>query len=445
MMDYEKILWDISERWNINGFDSNQYTGCLLYVLCLRKMVEDNTCKNPEYMSRIIELTKVLYRPVSKQDITVLRESVDILEETCRVKSGLLQDVMNPLRSQEEAWNKAFIEIISYLSVLNLTTEKYYDFAEWLIYKVGKDGRSGAEKVSSNAVADLLSVAANVKDGETVLDGSIGYGYSVMKSVKGKENVTVYGKDININSMQVATMLMILQGKVNFEVTQDDFTVAKTICKADKVVMDIPFGLRTSMELIGKQKERVTRWMDTDTCKEMEALFMASALDSMKEDGRFVVIVPQGILFKQTKALSNFRRNLVKKGLLKAVVSLPPVYNSTNISTALLVFEKGNKDVLFVDASCLFIRERRGNAVISEKNKAQLGDILESKEEVEKLSFLVPNEKVLEVSDWSIVKYRDAEDELELRSMKEINSELSNLYKRFDELTEESKNYEIFK
>ena len=174
--------------------------------------------------------------------------------------------------------------------------------------------------------------------------------------------------------------------------------------------------------------------MDSDSCKEMECLFMASALEALNEKGRFVTIVPQGILFKQTKALSSFRRNLIKKGMLKAVISLPSVYNSTSMNTTMLVFERNNKDVLFVDASSLISRERRNDAVITAENKEKLSNILEGKKEVEGISFLVPNEKVLEVGDWSIARYQNTVDGLELRSISEIKRELEQHYKRLDEL-----------
>ena len=213
---------------------------------------------------------------------------------------------------------------------------------------------------------------------------------------------------------------------------------------ADKVVMDIPFGMRAMNELAGYQLHRAKKWMESDSCKEMECLFMASALDAMEDKGRFVVIVPQGILFKQTKALSTFRKNLVKEGLLKAVVSLPPVYNSTMINTAMLVFEHNNEDVLFVDAATLVQRERRNDAYITEENKGRLRDILEEKKVVEGISFRIPNAKVLETGDWSISKYIDVDEIVELRPIAEINKELQQFYKRLDELNTESNSIKLF-
>ena len=173
-------------------------------------------------------------------------------------------------------------------------------------------------------------------------------------------------------------------------------------------------------------------------------MFMASALDAMKENGRVVLIVPQGILFKQTKALSTFRRNLVKKGLLKAVVALPPVYNSTLINTAMLIFEHNNKDVLFVDGTPLIKRERRNDAYITPDDQKILYEILEKKKTVVDISFKVSNTEVIETGDWSISRYKDVDNTIEFRSIKEINKELDKYYERLNELNTESNTIKLF-
>lgn len=447
MADYtkvEKYIWDIANIWHNAGMDGTQYVGSTLFIMCLKKMVEENACTNPDYMPSIVELTKVLYRPVSTEDIEVIRRASEILEETYHVKRGLLTDVLSSFRSEEEAWKKAFLGVVSATADIVADEDGYYPFATQLINIASKDARRNtAEKISSNAVADLLSIAANVQEGETVLDGTIGYGYSAINCIRGKKDVTLYGVDINTDSIQVATLYMILCG-VHFDVMQEDFTAMDSAYVADKVVMDIPFGMRAMNELAGYQLHRAKKWMESDSCKEMECLFMASALDAMEDKGRFVVIVPQGILFKQTKALSTFRKNLVKEGLLKAVVSLPPVYNSTMINTAMLVFEHNNEDVLFVDAATLVQRERRNDAYITEENKGRLRDILEEKKVVEGISFRIPNAKVLETGDWSISKYIDVDEIVELRPIAEINKELQQFYKRLDELNTESNSIKLF-
>ena len=63
---------------------------------------------------------------------------------------------------------------------------------------------------------------------------------------------------------------------------------------------------------------------------------------------------------------------------------------------------------------------------------------------VEGISFTVPNAEVIETGDWSISKYIDVDDAIELRPISEINKELKQLYKRLDELNAESFNGKLF-
>ena len=42
----------------------------------------------------------------------------------------------------------------------------YIPYVESIAYLVGKNSRMGSDKVSNNAVADLLEIAADIKDGD---------------------------------------------------------------------------------------------------------------------------------------------------------------------------------------------------------------------------------------------------------------------------------------
>lgn len=441
---YEIYYENIKKIFRDAGMDVTDNISSTLYIWVLRKMLEEKACTNPEHMSLLVDLSKVLYRPASIDDIDILNKASAVIEETYNIKNGILKDVLSPYRSEEVAWQNAFLEVIRATADIDIDNEGYYLYAKEFINSASKEpGKHMSRKISSKAVSDVLSTAADIQDGETVLDGTIGFANSAIECVKDKKDVTLLGIDINTDSVQAAILNLILSG-VKFDVIQDDFTSMESKVKFDKVVMDIPFGLKTTNELTGHQLQMVNKWMNTDSCKEMESLFMASALDSMKDDGRFVVIVPLGILFKQTKALSTFRRNLVKQGLLKAVVNLPAVYNSTLIFTVMLVFEKNNTDVLYVDATSLIHRERRNEAYITDENKALLKDILENKKVVEGISFTVPNSKVLETGDWSMSKYIDIRKYYRKRAVEDINKELKALYNRLDELNQECNNMKLF-
>lgn len=431
------IVYELMSIWHKAGYDATQYVGTMLYVMCLKKMIDENVCMNPDYMGVILELTKSLYRPTNADDIETLRKGAEVLESTYSLRQGLLQDVLTTSRCQEEQWKKTFVNVVAAI----VETDNYGELAQYMLYKISNE--RGNEKVSSYTVAELLRIASNVKDGESVLDGTVGYGYSAVECIRGKD-IRFYGNDINIESIQNTAMYLILSDVKNFALATEDFTGVNTSGMHDKVIMDIPFGMKVN-ELIGYQTVRCKEWMDNVQCKEMEGLLLASGLECLNENGRMVVIVPQGFLFKQSKALSSFRENAVKRGMLKAVVSLPSVYNYTTINTTMLVFEQGNNDVLFVEGAKLIQRERRLEPTFLEENKQLLHNILEKKQVIDNISFVVPNEEVLNVGEWTITRFQKTESTISYRTLEEINEELDFCYNRLGELNNYSSKLDLFR
>ena len=78
--------------------------------------------------------------------------------------------------------------------------------------------------------------------------------------------------------------------------------------------------------------------------KKTELLFMALFLKLLKPGGRAAVVVPDGVLFGNSKAHKEIRRMLVEEQKLEAVISLPSgVFQPyAGVSTAILLFTKTN-------------------------------------------------------------------------------------------------------
>ena len=441
--ELEKFVSDLANMWHRQGFDMNDYIGSMLYVICLNKMLEGTRCKSPDYFDQVMELTKVLYRPSNSADIIVLENSITMVEEIYGIEQQILNDILKPVRYQEDAWKKTFLDYVNILANLNLSGDEHHQIARQLIIVAGKGSVRSGDKISTQAVSELFRIAIDIKDGESVLDGTVGYGFSAMESIYGKD-VEFTGIDINRQSLAVTALYLIISGIDKFHLMNEDFTAINSAGENDKVFMDIPFGMKIN-ELIGFQNVRAREWMDNEPCKDVEALLMAEGLSSLNKHGRMVTIVPQGILFRQTKGLSTFRKNVVNKGMLKAVISLPAVYNSTSISTTMLIFEEGNKDILFIDGSSFIQRERRSEAIISMENSAKLKHIIDNKEAIEDISFVVSNEEVLEVGDWSLAKYKPMNYEAKYRSISEINNELEENFIELEILNEASKSNKLFR
>ena len=110
----------------------------------------------------------------------------------------------------------------------------------------------------------------------------------------------------------------------------------------------------------------------------------------------------------------------------------------------MLVLEKGNKDILFVDASKLIQRERRNEPVFTEENQGLLEDILENKKVIEDISFTVQKDDVLSIGDWSIARYKKTEHATTYRVVNEINRDLEECYSKLAGLHDANNKLSLF-
>lgn len=99
-----------------------------------------------------------------------------------------------------------------------------------------------------------------------------------------------------------------------------------------------------------------------------------SYLASLRNDGQAVVVVPVGVLFRNTE--SKIREQIIEHNLLEAVIELPPnLFYGAAISTAILVFrkERMRTQTLFVDARKGYI-SNKGLCKLSDKMLEQLSN-----------------------------------------------------------------------
>jgi type I restriction enzyme M protein len=109
----------------------------------------------------------------------------------------------------------------------------------------------------------------------------------------------------------------------------------------------------------------------------------------MKPEGRAVVLLSHGFLFRGGSD-ARVRENLVRGGLVQAVIGLPAKLKSgTAIETALIVFGKNTTDeIVFIDASRLQ-PSRRGKAELTPETIQKSIELLRSRASVPGISCVV--------------------------------------------------------
>ncbi|WP_161982733.1 HsdM family class I SAM-dependent methyltransferase [Dictyobacter alpinus] len=117
----------------------------------------------------------------------------------------------------------------------------------------------------------------------------------------------------------------------------------------DVLLGNPPFGTYTDVPDLGATLRQAGTL-------ESELLFVELTLQLLRDGGRAVVLVPEGVVRNSSQAAVALRKKLVQEHQLKAVVSLPPgvFLPQANVKTSLLLFHKGGytgDDVLFYRVS----------------------------------------------------------------------------------------------
>jgi type I restriction enzyme M protein len=184
-----------------------------------------------------------------------------------------------------------------------------------------------------------------------------------------------------------------------------------------------------------------------------ELLFLELMFLALSPSGRCAVIVPEGVLFGNSKAHKDVRKMLLEKCRLDAVISMPSgVFKPyAGVSTAVLFFTKGEptEKVFFykMEADGYSLDDKR--TPLDEVNYGDIADILDKFSNRDKLDltdrkkkcFFVPIVEIKE-KDWdlSISKYREIEyEEVKYEEPSKLKEKILDLEKEIVKGLEELK------
>jgi type I restriction enzyme M protein len=158
---------------------------------------------------------------------------------------------------------------------------------------------------------------------------------------------TLWGFDIDQTMTRISLMNLMMHGIINPNIKQVN-TLSTRYDEAnhyDIVLANPPFkGSIDASEISGEL---------TISTKKTEILFLELMYNILSSGGKCAVIVPDGVLFGNSKAHKKIRAKLLEECRLDAVISMPSgVFKPyAGVSTGILVFTKGEptKKVWFYD------------------------------------------------------------------------------------------------
>ncbi len=249
---------------------------------------------------------------------------------------------------------------------------------EYLIYRFASDaGKKGGEFYTPAEVSILLAKLLKPKAGERLYDPSCGSGSLLIKMAKEikSNDYSVYGQENNGSTWALCKMNMFLHGidgaKIEWGDTLNNPLHIKNddLMRFDVVVANPPFSLDKwgAENAAGDRYRRFERGVPPKS--KADYAFILHMIASMVEDkGRVGVVVPHGVLFRGGSE-GRIRRALTEENKLDAVIGLPAnLFYGVGIPVVILVFRQGRKkkDVLFIDASREFEKQKTKNVLLPE-------------------------------------------------------------------------------
>ncbi len=224
-----------------------------------------------------------------------------------------------------------------------------------------------------------------------------------------------YGYDFDQTMTRISLMNMMMHGITKPNIDQKN-TLSKRYNESnfyDVVLANPPF--KGSID-----DSEISDNFRTQT-KKTELLFLELMFNLLRTGGRCAVIVPDGVLFGNSKAHKNIRELILDRCYLNAVISMPSgIFKPyAGVSTAVLLFTKGEptKEVWFYDM------ENDGFSLDDKRTKIDKDDIpdiiarfknrnKEDNKDRRKKCFFVPIKEIKDNNyDLSISKYQKIEYE----------------------------------
>lgn len=223
----------------------------------------------------------------------------------------------------------------------------------------------------SRVVAKVIGIGPqNSKASTTAYDPTCGSGSLLLKvAAEAGKAITLEGQEKDVSTAGLARMNMILH---NFPtaIVQTGNTLAAPKFRGkndqlktyDYVVANPPFSDKSWSTGLIPASDPFQRfaWGEPPT-KQGDYAYLLHIIRSMNSTGKAACILPHGVLFRGN-AEAAIRKRLVKSGILKGIIGLPPnLFYGTGIPACILVMDQENaqarKGIFMIDAAKGFIKD----------------------------------------------------------------------------------------
>ena len=313
-------------------------------------------------------------------------------------------------------------------------------------------GKKAGEFYTPSGPAELLCRLAclGLTDVKAAADPTCGSG-SLLLRLKNYANVrSYYGQELTSTTYNLARMNMILRGipYTNFSIYNGD-TLEKDYFGEMRFRVQVanpPYSAKWSADDKFNEDDRFSQYGKLAPKSKADFAFVQHMVYHMDEDGRAVVLLPHGVLFRGA-AEETIRKYLIEKmNVLDAVIGLPAnLFFGTGIPVCVLILRKdrgSNTDnILFIDASKDFEAGKNQN-ILRGQDIDKIVDAYVNREDVEKFAHVTSMEEIADNGfNLNIPRYVDTFEKEPEIDLKAVSAEIRLLQKEIKDINAELKPY----
>ncbi|MCL2772147.1 MAG: type I restriction-modification system subunit M [Oscillospiraceae bacterium] len=354
-------------------------------------------------------------------------------------------------------------------------------------YMIGEFATMAGKKAGTfftpQPVSEIMAQIVAPQPKDRIYDPTCGSGSLLIRTARkgGFDKVSIYGQEVNSSAISMARMNMFIHDIKDAKIAWGDSLANPqhldsdgNLMKFECIVANMPFskdkwaegfnpGGEVSADDENEKNKKLKKVefkmepgldihrrfsMGVPPASKGDWAFILHMIASMSGNGRVAVVAPHGVLFRGASE-GRIRQTMVEKNLVDAVIGLPEnIFYGTSIPACILVFKRGRttSDVLFIDASKGFIKEKAKNKlrdedvekIVSTYKKFTDGENAET----EKYSHVAKPEKIIENEyNLNIPRYVDTFEEEELIDLDAVNEEIANLKTKIAVVEKEIEGY----
>ncbi|MCL4822124.1 MAG: type I restriction-modification system subunit M [Vicinamibacteria bacterium] len=381
--DLYSSLWASCDELR-GGMDASQYKDYVLFMLFI-KYVSDKYGNSDAFAPAV-----VIPKGASFADMVALKGKSDIGD---RINTRIIQPLIDAnerlARSDFPDFNdpnklgegQAMVDRLT--NLIGIFQKPELDFSqnraehddilgdayEYLMrHFATESGKSKGQFYTPAEVSRVMAKAIgispqNTKASTTAYDPTCGSGSLLLKvAAEAGKHITLEGQERDVTTAGLARMNMILHDFPTANIVNGNTLAAPKFKDGEKlrtydyVVANPPFSDKTWSTGLTPAADPFQRFTWGEPPKKQgDYAYLLHIVRSMKSTGKAACILPHGVLFRGN-AEATIRQNLVRSGVLKGIIGLPPnLFYGTGIPACIVVLDKenaaGRKGVFMIDAS----------------------------------------------------------------------------------------------